>query len=201
MNKIKYLIGIDEVGRGPLAGPVTVCAFCVPKASKLKYSKNLFKDFKDSKKLSPLKREELSKIAHRAEEEGLIKFSVFSVPAAYIDARGISQAVKLAISKCLKKLNLAPSECQVMLDGLLHAPEEYVFQKTIIKGDEKIKVISCASVMAKVHRDAFMVKMDKKYSQYGFKDHKGYGTKQHISMIKKHGSSKIHRLTFLKGIL
>jgi len=63
MNKIKYLIGIDEVGRGPLAGPVTVCAFCVPKASKLKYSKNLFKDFKDSKKLSPSRREELSKIA------------------------------------------------------------------------------------------------------------------------------------------
>jgi len=197
----KYLIGIDEVGRGPLAGPVTVCAFCLPTELGLKYSKNLLKDFRDSKKLSSLKREKLSKIAQREVSKGLINFSISSVPASYIDMHGISKAVKLAISKCLKKLNLAPEECQVMLDGLLAAPAEYVFQKTIIRGDQKIKVISCASVLAKVHRDAFMVKMDKKYLEYGFKDHKGYGTRKHISMIKKHGPSKIHRLTFLKNIL
>ncbi|MEK7552197.1 MAG: ribonuclease HII [Patescibacteria group bacterium] len=198
---VKYLIGIDEVGRGPLAGPVTVCAFCLPISLRLKYSKNLLKDFRDSKKLSSSKREKLSKIAHDAALKGFINFSISSMSADYIDTHGISKAVRVAISKCLKKLNLAPKECQVMLDGLLHAPKEYAFQKTVIRGDQKIKVISCASVVAKVYRDAFMVKMDKKYSNYGFKNHKGYGTEEHISMIKKYGPSKIHRLTFLKNVL
>src|SRR3989344_6599467 len=179
MKDTKYIIGIDEVGRGPLAGPVTVCAVCLPNDSKYWFSKKLLKGFTDSKKLSPRKREELSEIAYNAKGKGLIKFSISPVPASYIDKHGISRATFLAIKKCLRKLNLVPRECRVMLDGLLKAPKEYIFQKTIIRGDQKIKVISCASVLAKVHRDSFMTKMDKTYFQYGFKNHKGYGTKQH----------------------
>lgn len=195
---VRYLVGIDEVGRGPLAGPVTVCAVSF---SKLSNKGNRFvREFKDSKKLSEAKRLELFNKAKIAKKECLINYSVSSVSSTYIDKYGISKAVNKAIKNCLKKLNLEPQECKVMLDGLLKAPIEYKFQKTIIKGDDKIKVISCASVIAKVSRDSLMKRLHKKYENYGFSDHKGYGTKNHILKIKKFGPSEIHRRSFLTRI-
>lgn len=193
---IKYLIGIDEVGRGPLAGPLTICAVSVDRHSK--YNKKLLQDFRDSKKLSPKKRLELSHVAEKAQKNGQIKYSLHSVSSTFVDKYGLSNAVKGAIKKALKKLNLPPKECFVFLDGLLYAPAEYIFQKTIIKGDEKVKIISCASVIAKVHRDELMVKMDKKYPGYDFSKHKGYGTRAHFLKIRKLGPCEIHRQSFLK---
>ena len=196
---MKYLIGIDEVGRGPLAGPLTVCAVSMPRFSKK--SRNLIKHFRDSKKLPPQKRLELFKKADVAQKQGLINFSISSVSASFIDKFGISKAIKRAIKRVLKRLNLPPKRCLVLLDGSLKAPPEYVSQKTIIKGDQKIRIISCASVLAKVKRDRGMIRQSRKYFEYGFEKHKGYGTKKHIEIIKKIGPSKIHRLSFLRKIL
>lgn len=191
--KFKYLIGIDEAGRGPLAGPVAVGVFV------LKVGANLIilKEVKDSKKCSEKLREELfGKFPST--------YSVGFASANYIDKHGIVPAIKSAMKKALdkleKELKFKPSECSVMLDGSLQAPDKFINQKTIIKGDDKIPVISAASICAKVMRDRKMVKLGKIYPEYGFEIHKGYGTLSHRNNIGKHGASKEHRKTFLKNI-
>ena len=105
-----------------------------------------------------------------------------------------------SLKKLQKTTNFKPSECLALLDGGLHAPKEFTFQKTIIKGDEKEFAISLASIAAKVTRDWCMKKVSKKYPQYGFDIHKGYGTAKHILVIKKQGISGIHRKSFLRNI-
>jgi len=195
---VKYIIGIDEVGRGPLAGPVLICAVCLPRTSK--YNKTFLKDFVDSKKLNHEKRLELFKKAQKSQKNGQVSYVFSFVGSALIDRDGISKALKIAIKRALKKLDLPERECMVLLDGSLIAPCEYIFQKTIIKGDDRVKIISCASVLAKVKRDKLMIRMSKKYPNYNFDEHKGYGTKKHISAIKKHGPSQIHRQSFLKNL-
>ena len=195
--EIKYIIGIDEVGRGPLAGPVAVGAFCVKKNFNFKKLLGI----RDSKKLTAEKREYFLKKILELKKEGKVEFAVSYVSAKEIDKIGISPAIKKALKNSLKKINKKPEECNVFLDGSLYAPEEYVRQQTIIKGDDKIKVISCASVVAKVLRDRKMCQLAKKYSKYGFEIHKGYGTKIHCENIRKNGICPEHRKCFLKNFI
>ena len=209
-KKPKYIIGIDEVGRGPLAGPVAVCAFKMP----ILFNVKQFGKRRDSKKLTPEKREEifcvLKKLrgnprggasAYRGSTSGIlgIDYCVSYESAKKIDAIGISRAIKNCLEKSLKKLNVKPHECQVLLDGGLKAPSIYKNQKTIIKGDEKEWAIAFASIVAKVSRDALMCRLAKKYPKYCFEIHKGYGTKKHCELIRKCGLSNEHRKCFCKN--
>ncbi|MEQ1561303.1 MAG: ribonuclease HII [Nitrospira sp.] len=199
---MKYIVGIDEVGRGPLAGPVTVCVVACPKDiySKLKKNKNLPKSGKDSKKLKPDDREKYNLILKKLREEKQISYCITHVSNKIIDSKGLSFGIKKAINDGIKKLELKGEESEVLLDGGLKAPLEFSKQKTIIKGDEKEKIIAWASILAKVSRDSLMKKLSKKYPKYGFEVHKGYGTKKHIEYIKKYGLVEPHRKTFCKSI-
>lgn len=197
MKKITHIVGIDEVGRGPLAGPVMVCAFAVP----MKYAKKNFKGVTDSKKLSEKRREEISAFFRIEKGRGNVRFETAYVTAQKIDEWGMTKSVQTAINRALRRLNLDPKKTLVLLDGLLKAPEEFIYQKTIIKGDQKEAVIGAASIIAKVRRDSMMTKYAKKYPGYGFEIHKGYGTKAHIRTIKDNGESCLHRKSFLGKIL
>lgn len=199
----KHLIGIDEAGRGPLAGPVAVGVVCVP----LDFNWELLPGVDDSKKLSEKKREVLFKEALKLHKEGLLAYSVSLESAACIDKEGIVHAVRKAMETSLyeleQKLSFLPSDCKVVLDGSLYAPETYSNQETIIKGDSKEKVIGLASIMAKVTRDRFMVAVSEEssYAVYDFAVHKGYGTKRHCSLISKHGLSSLHRKSFCTRLI
>ena len=197
MKKLRFVIGIDEVGRGPLAGPVAVGAVAVtPRLLRR------FRAIKESKQLSPQKREAWAKeiLLIAREEKDELRTAVTMVSAKEIDRNGIVPAIKKALAVSLKKLDINPDDCEVLLDGGLVAPPEYKRQQTIIRGDAKKTVIAMASVIAKVKRDAYMVQLDKKYPQYGFAQHKGYGTKAHYVAIKKHGISNMHRKSFLSSL-
>lgn len=202
---IQYLIGIDEVGRGPLAGPVTVGAFGVERGFLREFEKIAKQlGITDSKKLSEKKRQEISRVLCNMTTEGKCFFHIVMTPASYIDTHGIVPAIKKSLQSALGKVvfyyNALPGEVQIFLDGGLYAPEIYKYQQTIIKGDLHNILISAASILAKVHRDTYMQKMDKQYPQYGFAQHVGYGTKHHREMIKKHGLSKLHRRSFCTKI-
>lgn len=198
-NKFQYIVGIDEVGRGPLAGSVAVGA-CLISVSKIKslQGKGFFKGIKDSKKLSEKKREEWLGKIEELKAKGDLDYSVSFVNNKMIDKKGISQCIKMAIKSSLKKLKAEPLKTMILLDGGLKAPDEFVHQKTIIKGDEKEPIISFASIAAKVARDRKMVEYSKKFPQYGFEIHKGYGTKAHYKKIKENGFCEIHRKSFCK---
>ncbi len=204
---MKYIIGIDEVGRGPLAGPVTVGVVLCESSmyTKLKKLKTLPPRGKDSKKLKVVDREKYSKILQKFEREGRLKYSVVHISNTIIDSRGLSFAIKKAMSEGLKKvqrtLKIDPKKCEILLDGGLKAPAEFTHQKTIIKGDEKEQIIAWASILAKVSRDAVMCGFHVKYPTYGFADHKGYGTLSHRNKVILYGLSKIHRRSFCKKLL
>lgn len=195
--KKAYIVGIDEVGRGPLAGPVTLAACAFPVDFKLPAF-----DFKikDSKKMSEEKRKEVYKVLYGLKQEGKICFSLSSVSHDLIDKYGLSACIKTAIKRCLAKLAIEPSNAEVLLDGGLKAPPEYENQQTIIKGDEKEEIIALASIIAKVCRDSVMCNLSKKYPEYDFHTHKGYGTKAHYAALEKYGPCEIHRRSFLKNI-
>lgn len=186
----KMIIGIDEVGRGAVAGPLVIGASV---GYWNKGNRKFLKGIRDSKKLTFHQREEW----FLKFKKGKIKFYTSEISNKLIDKNGMGWALKKAVVNVLKKVKKVPD--MVYLDGGLHAPEKYK-QKTIIKGDDKIPMISAASVYAKVYRDHLMMKMDKKYS-YDFKIHKGYGTKRHFDKIKENGISAIHRKTFLNNLL
>ncbi len=190
----KYYIGIDEVGRGPVAGPVTVCALLSLSDQNLEG----FKEVKDSKKLTEKGRKVWFKKIKEARDNNLIKFAVVSVNNKTIDKIGIVPSLSLCIKKCLEKLNTPPEETYIILDGSLKAPKHYKNQKTIIRGDEKEPLIAMASIVAKVSRDWYVSNLPEKYMVYNFEKHKGYGTKAHYAALKEHGISDIHRRTFLK---
>lgn len=194
---IKFLIGIDEVGRGPLAGPVAVCAFKMP----VKFPTNGFGPLKDSKKLTHEKREIIYFKLKELKKNKKVDYFVSYESAKRIDKIGISQAIKNCLAKSLKNLKIKPAECLVLLDGGLKAPAEYRNQKTIIKGDEKERVIAFASIVAKVSRDTLMCKMAKKYPKYSLEIHKGYGTKKHCDALRKYGLSDEHRRCFCKNFI
>lgn len=196
-SQIRFLVGIDEVGRGPLAGPVSVGGVVFP----VKTRHFLLTGVKDSKALSPNSRSEWFRKIKEAKQAGILDYSVSCVSSKIIDERGIVHAVRVAIRRTLNKLNVPPHQTLVLLDGSLSAPEHFLYQETIIRGDQTVPIIGLASIAAKVTRDRKMVRIAKKYPDFGFEIHKGYGTLFHRKKIKKFGPCEIHRRSFLKGIL
>jgi len=207
-KKKLFVIGVDEAGRGPLAGPIAVAAVAAPillSAQKIKLGKKtnfknrnlVFLDnIKDSKKLSAKQREKWRKIICENFECRTVL-----VGPKIIDKIGIRKATALAVAKALRKFNLRNKKGGpdlVLLDGSISAPQRYN-QKTIIKGDEKVPLIAAASIIAKTCRDKKMIRLHKKFPQYCFDKHKGYGTNLHYKMLKKSGPSSIHRLSFLRS--
>jgi ribonuclease HII len=208
-TNILWLVGIDEVGRGPLAGPVSVCLCVIPYTQSRKKTYSSFNSKykqeikklrltnilgKDSKKLKESDRIEWKNFLEKTEAQ----FFYGSMSAKDIDSKGIAVCIRKLIEKNLKNIN--PKDSLILLDGGLKAPKEYT-QETIIKGDEKEMVISFASIYAKVTRDEYMKKVSKKFPEYGFEIHKGYGTLKHRKVIKEKGATTLHRRSFLKNIL
>lgn len=209
-GKMKFIVGIDEAGRGPLAGPVSVGAIVMPfeaviataaKKANRAGGHPLLKGPKDSKQLSEKAREMWFKKLKQARKEGSLGFSVSMVSAKIIDEKGIVFAVKTAIKRCLNKLSVPPHETHVLLDGSLYAPDHFLYQETIIRGDQTVPLISLASIAAKVTRDRKMTRLAKIYPEFDFHIHKGYGTLAHRKAIKKHGPSEIHRRSFIKSLV
>lgn len=186
-NGYKIVCGIDEAGRGPLAGPVFAAAVILPE----NYSHPVLND---SKKLSEKKRD--------AVYDDIIKDAVcYSVGIATeqeIDEINILNATFLAMNRAVEGLSVKPDFAYI--DGNQY-PKTGLKEETIVKGDGKCISVAAASIIAKVSRDRFMLELDEQYPEYQFKKHKGYGTKLHYEMIEKYGVSKIHRKTFLKKIL
>lgn len=188
---------LDEVGRGPLCGPVVACAVTINKGFNLSGSSNL-NQVRDSKKLSAKKREELYRVLTCHQD---IEWGIGRVSEKVIDRINIFQATKMAMEKAIKKLQskiakVRPSSIDyLILDGKI-ALKVDIPQKSIVKADEKVFSVACASIIAKVIRDRIMQRYDKKYPVYGLKKHKGYPTVFHKSMLKKYGISEIHRKSF-----
>jgi ribonuclease HII len=192
----KWEVGIDEAGRGPLAGPVTVGVVKVP----VDFNWDLIPGVNDSKKISEKKREAIFERVKELANKGFLSYSIKSVSAKSIDAKGIVPAIKRAMESAIEELKLSPKEVFIKLDGSLKAPKEYQ-QETIIKGDMHEKSIGLASILAKVTRDRYMIKIATKYPEYELEQHKGYGTKSHRALISKYGASDIHRTSFCKNCL
>ncbi len=202
-NHNEVLVGIDEAGRGPLAGPVSVGVFVVSSSAILRK----FRGVKDSKQLSEKQREEwLKKIKEARGVKGKVQEVAYAVSfsgAKIIDKHGITYAVRSAINRALKRLErdgFIGEDSYIKLDGLLHAPSRFRNQKTIINGDATEPIIALASICAKVYRDRRMKRFAKKYPRYGFEIHKGYGTAAHYKAIKKYGMTPIHRRSYLKNL-
>jgi len=203
---VRYLIGIDEAGRGPLAGPVAVGAVLVP----VDFDWKLVEGVRDSKKLSEKKREEIFVRAGELEKSHSLRYAVSTSSAAYIDRYGIVPAIKRALAEALFKVTVTEDgplhakdgpRYEILLDGGLHAPSQFSTQKTIIRGDDTEPIISLASIMAKVTRDRLMKRLSPKYPEYDFHVHKGYGTAAHRKLIVGHGLCELHRTTFCSRIL
>lgn len=205
---MNYIIGIDEVGRGPIAGPVVVVACAVAinlRQGRESADSNLLKLFpkselRDSKKLSEKNREKIRKELDNLYIEKKVLWGIGEVSASRIDEIGIAPSIKEAMNSALIQLeeNGITSETKVVLDGSLYAPERYVNQETHIKGDEKFVEISLASIIAKVYRDNLMKEVAKEFPDYGFENHVGYGTKAHYDAIKNRGMTPHHRRSFLR---
>ncbi len=186
-NKGYSLIaGIDEVGRGSLAGPVVAAAVILPNQSFIPY-------IKDSKKLTPQKRAELYYVIL----EKAIDVGIGIVDANIIDRMNINQATFLAMKKAIINLKKIPD--YLFVDGF-KIPQVNISQLPLIKGEDKSISIASASIIAKVYRDNIMVQYDQKYPQYYFKKNKGYGTKEHLTALKRYGASEIHRKTY-RGVI
>lgn len=185
---IKYIAGIDEAGRGPLAGPVVVASVILPENS-------MIEGVNDSKKVSENKRERLYDIII----EEAISYGVGIIYQDEIDAVNILQATKKGVTEAIKQMEIKPNI--IMIDALNGIDTLGIPYKSIIKGDAKCYSISAASIIAKVTRDRIMREWDKIYPQYGFASHKGYGTSKHIAAIKEYGYCPIHRKTFLKNFI
>lgn len=179
-----YICGIDEAGRGPLAGPVVAGAVILPKDVQILY-------LNDSKKLSSAKREELYEII----KEKAVRAEVGIVEPKRIDEINILQATYEAMRIAIKKLGITPD---ILLNDAVTIPEITIPQVAIVKGDTKSVSIAAASIMAKVTRDRIMEEYDKEYPQYGFAAHKGYGAASHYEALDTYGICPIHRKTFLK---
>lgn len=178
---LTYVAGMDEVGRGPLAGPVTVAAVILQPHT-------FFKGLNDSKKVSPKHREELAKEI----EEKAVAVSIVSLPAEEIDAVNIYEATMEAMYKAVRNLRVAPEA--VVVDAMpLHFS---VPTLSLIHGDAKSASVAAASIVAKVHRDHLMDEYDEMYPGYGFAQHKGYGTAEHIDALRRLGITPIHRKSF-----
>lgn len=183
----KYVCGVDEAGRGPLAGPVCAAAVILPYGCEIE-------GLNDSKKLSEKKRDMLFDIIIKK----AISYSICYGTLEEIEKYNILNATFLAMNRSIESLDVKPDYC--LIDGN-RTPKEIKFPcETVVKGDSKSYSVAAASILAKVSRDRLMLEYDKKYPQYGFKKHKGYGTKEHYEAIKKFGVCDIHRLSFLKNV-
>ena len=182
-----YVCGVDEAGRGPLAGPVCVSAVILPK--------NMIIDgVNDSKKLSEKKREELFDVI----KSKALAYSIVLVDEKTIDKINILQATMQGMKQAVETLSIKPD--YVLIDGN-RMPDLNIKGETIVKGDAKSISVASASILAKVTRDRFMFEMAKKYPNYQFEKHKGYGTKLHKELLIEYGACEIHRKTFLTKIL
>lgn len=182
-DQLGYVCGIDEAGRGPLAGPVVAGAVILPKDSQILW-------LNDSKKLSAKKREELYDVIMRE----AVAVGVGYASPARIDEINILQATYEAMREAIARLPVRP---QILLNDAVTIPEIEIPQVPIIKGDAKSVSIAAASIIAKVTRDRIMTEYDKIMPEYGFAAHKGYGAQAHIEALKKYGPSPIHRKTFI----
>lgn len=184
----EYLCGIDEAGRGPLAGPVVVAGVIMPKDS-------MIEGVNDSKKVSEKKREKLYDVIL----EEAISYSVAVIGQDVIDEINILNATKQGVTKVVEELDVKPN--LILVDALTHINTKGIPYDSIIKGDAKCYNIAAASIIAKVTRDRIMREWDEIYPQYGFINHKGYGTAKHIEAIKEYGPCPIHRKTFIKNFV
>ena len=187
-NGYKLIAGIDEAGRGPLAGPVCVAIVIMPLDKE-----NIIEKVNDSKKLTEKARDALyDKIIEKA-----IAYHIELVDELTIDTINILNATKLGMLACINEINVKPDI--VLIDAVkIDSP---IPTESIIKGDALSYSIACASILAKVTRDRYMMDMDSKYPEYNFKKHKGYGTKEHIENLKKYGKCEIHRESFIKNFV
>ena len=186
--EISYICGIDEAGRGPLAGPVVVASVIMPRDSMLE-------GVNDSKKVSEKKREELyDKIIEEA-----ISYGIGVIDQKEIDEINILEATKKGLTTSLKELKVKPNV--ILVDALKGINTLGIPYQSIIKGDALCYSISAASILAKVTRDRMMRQWDEIYPQYGFEKHKGYGTAAHIAAIKEYGLCPIHRRSFTKNFI
>jgi ribonuclease HII len=205
---MKWIVGIDEVGRGALAGPVTVAAAIFALDARGRAAHIPFRTLKDSKKLSVTQREFWAK---EFRSNAGVRFAVARVYPREIERTNISAAANRAAQNAFSRLSKKykfPGQTPVFLDGGLYlgskarqqelATGKIVSAKTVIKADERISAVAAASIIAKVFRDAYMRRLAKKYPHYGFNIHKGYGTAAHLRAIKQYGPCDVHRLTFLK---
>ena len=183
-----YICGIDEAGRGPLAGPVVVAAVIMPKDS-------MIEGVNDSKKVSEKKREKLYELII----EEAISYSVGIVDQNEIDRINILNATKAGLTEAVRTLKVKPE--LILVDALTNIDTCGVPYQSIIKGDAKSYSIAAASIIAKVTRDRIMREWDKVYPQYGFVAHKGYGTVAHIKALKEYGACPLHRKTFIKHFI
>lgn len=191
----KRVAGLDESGRGPLAGPVMVAAVIIRNTDGKRRRIKFFRKIKDSKKLTPRKREEwfcwlTSQIN--------IKWATARVSEKAIDKINILEATRLAMKKAVKNLKrkIGQEPDFLIVDGNRDLPNIKISQKCIVKADEKVISCSAASIISKVKRDRIMERYHKQYPQYGFDKHKGYPTKRHRQMLRKYGPCKIHRKSF-----
>ena len=184
----KLICGVDEAGRGPLAGPVCAAAVILPDGADIP-------ELDDSKKLPEKKRERLFNVI----TETAVDFSVAYGTLEEIEELNILNATFLAMNRAVNGLAVKPDFA--LIDGNRVPRGIKIPCETAVKGDSKSMSIAAASVLAKVTRDRLMLTYDEKYPAYNFKKHKGYGTREHIELIKKYGPCGIHRLSFLKGVL
>ena len=187
-NNIQYICGIDEAGRGPLAGPVVVAAVIMPKDS-------FIEGVNDSKRVSEKKREQL----YDEIIENCIAYGVGIIDQIKIDEINILEATRLGVKEAVQELKQKPDI--ILVDALTKIDTGGVPYKSIIKGDAKEYSIACASIIAKVTRDRIMRKWDEVFPAYGFAKHKGYGTAEHRKILKEIGPCMLHRKTFIKHLI
>jgi ribonuclease HII len=194
MTQPNTIVGIDEAGRGPLAGPVHVGVVALNSS----FDFAQFPNFTDSKQMTEASREQIYDQILKDDQDKL-SYTVRHSGSQVIDKRGINPAIRYAINRGLRNLDVPVDSTKVLLDGGLAAPSKYT-QKAITKGDQKEPVISLASVLAKVARDRYMKKIDGQYD-FDFAQHKGYGTKEHRKALQTNGPTDIHRNTFTANIV
>ena len=182
------ICGVDEAGRGPLAGPVCAAAVILPEDV-------VIEGLNDSKKLSEKKREELYGVII----EKALAYAVAYGTLEEIEVFNILNATYLAMNRAIEGLSLKPDFA--LIDGNRVPKDIKIPCETVVKGDSKSASIAAASILAKVTRDRLLLQYDEQYPQYGFKNHKGYGTKEHYEAIAKYGVCKVHRLSFLKNVI
>lgn len=187
-ENVEYICGIDEAGRGPLAGPVVVAAVIMPKDS-------MIEGVNDSKKVSEKKREKL----YEEITQTAIAWGVGIIDQKEIDDINILNATKKGLTTALTELEVRPN--LILVDALTNIDTLGIPYRSVVKGDAKIYSIAAASIIAKVTRDRIMRQWDELYPQYGFEKHKGYGTAMHIAAIKENGICPLHRKSFVKNFI